>query len=277
MPPVDTADADLDRIVRDPIYHQLHQHLMRLIQQGSFACGSQFLTERQVAERFQVSRVTANKALSHMVVSGCLEFRKGVGTFVREKALENDLRSLDSFTAKTEATGLSASTRVFVFRTLTAAKAPPEVAHSLGLKPAEKIFYCERLRLAGGVPVIFEQRYIAAHICPGLKRTDLEGSFYELLQDKFKLKPTEARQRISAVTAEGRQAQLLEVDPGSPTLWVHAVGLAEVAIWVEDTYYRGDHYEFTNQINSGPPGRQSGLALSARSAAPLPLHAHQPK
>ena len=154
---------------------------------------------------------------------------------------------------------------------------PSEVAHSLGLKPAEKIFYCERLRLAGGVPVIFEQRYISAHLCPALNRTDLEGSFYELLQDKFKLKPTEARQRIRAVTAEGRQAQFLEVGAGSPTLWVHALGLAEVAIWVEDTYYRGDHYEFTNQINSGPPGRQAGFALSARSAAPLPLHAHQPK
>ncbi len=270
MPPVNSTFTELQHIVRDPIYHQLHTHLMRLIQRGTYASGSQFLTERQVAEKFQVSRVTANKALSHMVVSGCLEFRRGVGTFVKAKALENDLRSLDSFTAKTEATGLSASTRVLVFRTLKAAKAPPEVAHSLGLKPAEKIFYCERLRLAGDAPVIFEQRYIAAHRCPGLKRVDLEGSFYELLESKFNLKPTEAKQSIRAVAAEGRQAQLLEVGEGSPALWVHAVGLAEVAIWVEDTYYRGDHYEFTNQINPGHLGQQSGFALSARAAAPLP-------
>jgi DNA-binding GntR family transcriptional regulator len=46
--------------------------------------GERLLTERQICERFGVSRATANKALSNLVSEGVLEFRKGVGTFVRE-------------------------------------------------------------------------------------------------------------------------------------------------------------------------------------------------
>jgi DNA-binding GntR family transcriptional regulator len=55
--------------------------------------GDRFLTERQVSEQFGVSRATANKALANVVAEGVLEFRKGVGTFVREPLLDYDLRA----------------------------------------------------------------------------------------------------------------------------------------------------------------------------------------
>ncbi|MFN9913156.1 MAG: GntR family transcriptional regulator, partial [Pirellulaceae bacterium] len=42
-----------------------------------------FLTEREIADRFGVSRPTANKALASLVSEGLLEFRRGVGTFVQ--------------------------------------------------------------------------------------------------------------------------------------------------------------------------------------------------
>ena len=52
----------------------------------------QFLTEREVAEKFQVSRATANKSLASLVSEGFLEFRKGVGTFVRRDVIDYDVR-----------------------------------------------------------------------------------------------------------------------------------------------------------------------------------------
>lgn len=71
------------RLVRSPIYQQLNQLLRDLIREGEFKSNEQFLTERQICDRFNVSRATANKALSNLVAEGVLEFRKGVGTFVR--------------------------------------------------------------------------------------------------------------------------------------------------------------------------------------------------
>ena len=65
------------QLVRDPIYHQLNQALRELISSADFAAGDRFLTERQVSERFRVSRATANKALSNLVAEGVLEVRSG--------------------------------------------------------------------------------------------------------------------------------------------------------------------------------------------------------
>jgi DNA-binding GntR family transcriptional regulator len=56
-----------------------HQHLIEelraLIRGGDFVPGAQFLTERDIAERFKTSRPTANKALSSLVSQGLLEKR----------------------------------------------------------------------------------------------------------------------------------------------------------------------------------------------------------
>ena len=74
---------NLSRLVKTPIYQQLSQQLRDLIRQGEFKANDQFLTERQISDRFGVSRATANKALSNLVSEGILEFKKGIGTFIR--------------------------------------------------------------------------------------------------------------------------------------------------------------------------------------------------
>ena len=87
-------------LVKEPIYQQLNTHLRRSSRPESTRSGLQFLTERQICERFGVSRATANKALSNLVSEGLLEFRKGIGTFVRGRALDYNLKALVSFTDK---------------------------------------------------------------------------------------------------------------------------------------------------------------------------------
>src|SRR5512140_391888 len=108
-------------LVKEPIYQQLNNHLRLLIGSGECSVGSQFLTERQICERYGVSRATANKALSNMVSEGLLEFRKGVGTFVRGRSLDYNLRALVSFTDKARAAGKEPSTEVIQFESVRAA------------------------------------------------------------------------------------------------------------------------------------------------------------
>jgi GntR family transcriptional regulator len=98
-------------IVRDPVYQQLNQRLRRLAGK-EFRAGQQFLTEREIVHRYSVSRATANKAVASLVSEGLLEFRKGVGTFVRQPAISYDLRSLVSFTEKARAVARKTLNRV---------------------------------------------------------------------------------------------------------------------------------------------------------------------
>ena len=48
------------RLVKEPVYQQLNDLLQGLIRRVEFKAGQQFLTKREVGERFEVSRVTAN-------------------------------------------------------------------------------------------------------------------------------------------------------------------------------------------------------------------------
>lgn len=271
MPPVNETAREGNPLVRDPIYHQLHGVLRGLLEDGRYRPGDRFLTERQVGERFGVSRVTANKALSNLVMAGRLELRKGVGTFVRGGFLDNDLRSLVSFTRRAVQAGKKPSTRVLAYEVLPAAKAGPEIAAALRVLPGQKLIHMERLRLADAVPVIFEKRWLAHDRCPGLRRRHAEGSLYGALEDELKIRIQRVEQRIRAVALEADMARRLEAKPHAAALWVRGTGYGEEPLWWEDTYYRGEIYEFRNSWGGTSP-HQGMVAGPTESVAPSHQH-----
>ena len=238
------------QINKTPIYQQLNEALRDLIRQGEFHPNEQFLTERQICERFEVSRATANKALSNLVSEGIVEFKKGVGTFVRGGVLDYDLRALVSFTDKAMAAGKKPSTEVLQFRQIPVEEANAEVAGKLKIAPGEMIYYVERLRLTNGIPVILEHRYMVAAHCPDLTSKELRGSLYSLWIEKYHLDIAGADQTIRAVKLSKTEAKLLDVEPGSPALLVTSIGIlgSGAPLWWEQTLYRGDAYEFQNSL-----------------------------
>jgi DNA-binding GntR family transcriptional regulator len=99
-------------LVREPVYQQLNHALAGLIKSGEFPIGTKFLTERQISARLGVSAATANKSLSSLVSEGVLVFRKGVGTYVKGRSLDYNLRALVSFTDEAVTSGKRPGTRV---------------------------------------------------------------------------------------------------------------------------------------------------------------------
>jgi DNA-binding GntR family transcriptional regulator len=248
------ALADAKRLVREPMYQQMNAILRALLKTGEFAEGNRFLTERQIAERFQVSRPTANKVLAGMVSEGLLAFRKGVGTFVRPPRLNYDIQTLVSFTEKVKEAGKMPGTRVLEFRRIKASEADAEVADKLQVNENQELFAITRLRLADRVPVILERRWVPIDIFPGLSRQELRGSFYAICRDRYGLIIAESDQTIRAVKPMGQDAKVLEARSGSPAFLVSAVGYSgSRAAWWEKTLYRGDMYEFHRARSS--PGR----------------------
>lgn len=232
------------------MYCQLNEKLRELIRSGEFKAGDKFLAEREIADRFGVSRVTANKALTNLVTEGVLEFRKGLGTFVRGGLLDYDLAALVSFTDKAKSAGKEPSTRVLRFCTMPAAQAGADVLGALRVQPHDQLFYVERLRLADRVPVIIERRHIVARFCAGLDKNAVKGSLYAAWTQRLKLELAGADQVIRAVVIRGQDARLLQVANDAAGLLVTATGYLSggVPLWHEQTLYRGDAYEFHNRL-----------------------------
>ena len=238
------------RLVREPIYQQLNQALRDLLRGGEFKVGAKFLTERQVCEQFDVSRATANKALSNLVAEGILEFRKGVGTFVRGGVLDYDLRSLVSFTEKAIAAGKQPATEVLRLDVLLARDAEVDLAARLRVRPGDVVYYMERLRQADGEPLILEHRYVVSRYCPDLSEAELSGSLYALWTEKYKLEIVGAEQTIRAVCIRGQEAKHLNVRKGAAGFLVLSTGYLSggVPLWWEQTVFRGDAYAFQNRL-----------------------------
>jgi GntR family transcriptional regulator len=267
-------------MVRDPVYQQLSRALRARIASGEIAFGEQFLTERQVAQRYQVSRPTANKALGGLVAEGLLLFRKGIGTFVAggAKTLDYDLRTLVSFTDKAKASGKTPVTKVLRFEKIGLGGSGEGIRPRRGglrrapfgsepqgrrqssrvalarekLGEDEDLFFIERLRLADGVPVILERRYIVARFCPTLREADVRGSLYAAWTDKFHLAIDGAEQAISGMNVGKADGRLLGVRAGSAGLLVTATGFlaGEAPLWFEQTLYRADSYEFHTRLSA---------------------------
>jgi GntR family transcriptional regulator len=62
--------------LKNPIYCQINDKLRELIRGGEFKAGDKFPAEREIGERFSVSRVTANKVVSNLVAEACWSSRR---------------------------------------------------------------------------------------------------------------------------------------------------------------------------------------------------------
>jgi len=236
-------------VERNPRYRQLDSQLRDAIR-NQYQGGDKFLTEREISQQFSVSRATANKALASMVSAGLLEFRRGIGTFVRSDIQHYDVRSLVSFTEKVVASGKIPSTRLVHFGSISGDKIDSKIVGALQVDPPTELWDITRVRLADDVPVILEHRYLVQSACPQLTQRQVLGSLYQALTETYQLRVTGAEAIIRAVLPSQEEAEHLGIPCETPVLEVTAVGLQEsdIPLWWERTLYRGDQYEFYSRL-----------------------------
>ncbi len=86
----------LTSISSQPRSSEVESQLLRAIERGVFPTGSRLPPERELADRFGVSRVSVRAALQALAARRIIETSQGRGSFVREtpaNALEQDFRA----------------------------------------------------------------------------------------------------------------------------------------------------------------------------------------
>jgi DNA-binding GntR family transcriptional regulator len=98
---------------------------------------------------------------------------------------------------------------------------PDRVREQLELDQGAHAVVLERLRLLDDEPVVLQRVWLPFSLVPELARRSLEGSsLYEMLEQGLRIRLTSARQRISAIAATEREADILDVLVGQPLLYV---------------------------------------------------------
>ncbi len=71
------------------IYEEIVRQIRTLISEGKLTSGDRLPPERELAERFKVSRPSVREALRTLESMGLIEIRLGEGTFVREISVDS--------------------------------------------------------------------------------------------------------------------------------------------------------------------------------------------
>ena len=226
------------------LHHQVYLDVRRSLDAGRWRPGDRLPTERELAAHYGCSLITVRRALGELVREGRIERTRGRGTHVLRPRIERDFAEALSFTAEMQRRGLDPETRLIVARPESAGE---RVAEALGLGPGSPTLYLERLRLAGGEPILLEQVHLPAERFPGLLASDLEHeSLYDLLERRYDTRIVRAREALEPVLLRAREAALLDQPRRTPALLIE--GLASTAddrpVEFSRTYVRGDRTRY---------------------------------
>jgi len=90
------AKVAFETIQRTKVYQEVVAQLERLILDGALRPGDKLPPERELAERFNVSRSAVREAIRALELKGFVEPRPGEGTLVRDPSLDSLLNPLAS-------------------------------------------------------------------------------------------------------------------------------------------------------------------------------------
>lgn len=208
-------------------------------------------TEREMSERYGVSRSTVRQALDSLAAAGVVYRVQGAGTFVATPTISKS-RVMTSFSEDMRARGLVPGSRL-----LAADEAPAGrlVAEDLRIDPDRPVVRLIRVRVADERPMCLETVHLPADRVPGLLDHDLDGSLYQILEQEYGLHLVLAEQVLTSVALDERSALLLGVSAGSPAIQVRRVTMDERDRPVEATtsLYRADRYDVRMTVRRRVP------------------------
>lgn len=226
-----------------PLHAQIQRLLLDLIERGELRPGERLPAERDLAALFGVSLAPVRQAILGVVADGFLTRRRGLGTFVRERALDEKISILHSMTESMREQHIEIATQVLRQQIVPTSA---QVARSLEISEPE-VLLLERLAAVDREPVALMRAYLSVQQFPGLHVAQLVNrSLYETLQAQYGVTVVRAESVIEVERCASKDAAKLGVMAGEPLLRVEGTAFAEHDRPVERfrVLYRGDRVRF---------------------------------
>lgn len=230
-----------------PAYIRIHDAIKKEIDEGVWEIGQRLPSERDLADDYEVSRMTLRQAITLLVEEGILERRVGSGTYVASHRVQEKMRGTTSFTEIVRSQGKTPSSQVVSYQRKPANETEIQ---QLQLKPSDYVVRMERVRYADNMPLVFEVASIPEKLIREFKREDITEHFFQTLTDNG-YEIGKSQQTIYAKNASERVANYLKVPKN------HAVlALTQVSYFTDGrpfeyvhSQYVGDRFEFYLENN----------------------------
>lgn len=230
-----------------PAYVKIHDAIRKEIEEGIWKIGQRLPSERDLADVYEVSRMTLRQAITLLVDEGILERRVGSGTYVSGRRVQEKMRGTTSFTEIVRAQGKTPSSQLISYQKKLAIE---DEIKRLELRPTDFVVRMERVRFADKIPLVFEVASIPEKLIRQFKREEITEHFFQTLTDNgFEI--GKSQQTIYAKNASERVANFLTIPKGQAVL-----ALTQVSYFTNGqpfeyvhSQYVGDRFEFYLENN----------------------------
>ncbi|KAB8157435.1 UTRA domain-containing protein [Streptomyces sp. 3MP-14] len=243
-----------------PLYTRVAGRLLDDIAANGARPGDRLPSERALADRYGVSRVTMRSALNELAERSVIESSPARGWFLAagsaqvlsppgDAAAPVGNRTVQGFADYAERHGFGVRAEVLDSRVRAATVRESE---RLRVGPGADLFEMRRVRFLDDRVVVLEHNRLPLGLCPGLTEADFtRDSLYATLRraDPPQL-PRVADYSVEARQPTDEERELLEITDATPVLVATQLAFNQDAQPLELTVasYRGDRYHFRASI-----------------------------
>lgn len=214
-------EFDHSTTVGTTLYKEVKRRVLRALAGGEWKPGEAIPAEKKLCELFSVSIGTLRKAIDELVAENILIRHQGRGTFV---SMHNREQQMFRFfnVANYDGTKNYPQLELIAF---SKKKAGTLAAEKLR-QPGAKVYEFTNILSLQGAPVIIDDITVPDLPFLGLTETLLRNrpnTLYSLYQVRFGISIIRIEERLRAVSADARYADLLNLAIGAPLLEVRRV------------------------------------------------------
>lgn len=241
---------ELDFSGRTQLYYQLYDILYDDIKKGVYKPGELLPTEKELIERYEISRVTVRKAMDMLLNEGIIAKRRGYGSFVQNRKLGQTLNKVLHFSNEMEKQGYKSSSKMLINEKVYANKT---IAEALSIPEGTPLIHVNRLRFANDEPMCIESAFLVYDMCPSvLEHNFSEMSLRNFLYEKYNIIWKRAYQKIFAINSNSRISKDLNIKDGDPIIYIERISYTQNDKPGEylQSYYRGDCFYLTAELEA---------------------------
>ena len=244
-----SLNTNINRDTYIPLYIQVIESLTDYIECNKLKPGFQLPGEAELCRSYDVSRTVIRQALNELEYKGLIYRKKGRGTFIGEPKIHESLvQDLTGFYQDMEAKGHRPQSQVLKQEQIPAAK---KVAARLELEEGAPVIQIDRLRFINKEPIVLVTSYLPKFLVPGLDLVDLTNqSLYVYLETVHGIQISRSKRFLEAVPANQLEAELLQVDIGSPLILLDSISYLSDGTPLEHFHalHRGDRSRFEVEL-----------------------------
>ena len=230
-------------------YTYIAEEIEQKIISGQYPLGEPLPDQVKLANEYDTTRVTVQKAIKLLVQKGLIYSKQGSGMFVKKNALISDYTMVgDSIrgTSKRLNDNHSITTKVLSFEVRFPTE---EECEHLMIEKEMPIYDTLRLRLADEEPFKLEHSLFPAGLIANVTQEILQKSIYDYIRNVLQLTPSGVNRVLRAAKPTDQDKKYLKVKEHDPILEVEQVVYLENGTPFEYSFSRSPYDKTEFVIN----------------------------